>query len=126
MKIMKTKIKTSLAIFILATIGLININATIDKKKVNQTETGAEKLVVLNVEVLAPEMSLVEEALLTAQEADAQVDKYTSLQIELIRSSENKSDAVNLDELYTAESADLEIERYAAKQVELMKTRAEK
>ncbi len=120
---MKTKIKTSLAILILATIGLININATIDKKKVNQTETGTEKLIVLNSEVLTTEMSLVEEAILTAQGADAQVDKYTSLQIELIKNSKEKSDALNLDELYTAESADMEIEKYAEKQVELMKAR---
>jgi len=123
MKIMKTNIKTLLAIFILATIGLININATIDEKKVNQSETGAEKLVVLNNETLTTEMSLVEEALLTAQGADAQVDKYTSLQIEMIRNSKNKSNALNLDELYTAESADMEIEKYAEKQIELIKTR---
>ncbi len=120
---MKTNIKTLLAIFILATIGLININATIDEKKVNQSETGAEKLVVLNNETLTTEMSLVEEALLTAQGADAQVDKYTSLQIEMIRNSKNKSNALNLDELYTAESADMEIEKYAEKQIELIKTR---
>ena len=126
MKIMKQKIKTSFAICILATIGLININATIDKKKVNQTETGAEKLVVLNNATLTTEMNLLDEALLTAQGADALVDKYTSLQIELIKNSKDKSDAVNLDELYTAESADMEIEKYAVKQIELVKARTVK
>lgn len=121
---MKQKIKSLLAICILATIGLININATIDKKKVNQTETAAEKLVILNNEVFSTEMSLLEEALLTAQGSDAQVEKYSSLQIELIRSSKIKSDVLNSDELYTAESADLEIEKYAQKQVELVKARS--
>ena len=121
---MKQKIESLLAICILATIGLININATIDKKKVNQTETAAEKLVILNNEVFSTEMSLLEEALLTAQGSDAQVEKYSSLQIELIRSSKIKSDVLNSDELYTAESADLEIEKYAQKQVELVKARS--
>ena len=123
---MKTNIRTSLAIFILATIGVININATTDEKKVNQTETGAQKLVELNNETLATEINLEEEALLTAQGAEAQVDKYTSLQIERIRNSKKNSDTLSLDELYTAESAGLEVEKYAEKQIELMKTRTVK
>lgn len=123
---MKTKIKTSLAIFILATVGLININATIDKKKVLLNETSTEKLEVLNIEALAEEISLQEEAFLTAQEADAQVDKYTSMQIEMLRNSKDKSNELNLFEIYTAESAALEIEKYAVKQVELVKARTGK
>jgi hypothetical protein len=124
---MKTKIRTLIAICILGFVGLININATADNKKVTNTEVSIANANLLAIETLKAEDLFIQTAEeLTAKEADAEIEKYALRQVRLIESSITRSELPDSAELYTAAGADLEVEKYARKQIELLRVRAEK
>jgi mannitol-specific phosphotransferase system IIBC component len=127
MKIMKTKIKTLLAICVLGFMGLINIQAIADEKKVANTELNIPEAELLASETLkAEELFIVTAEELTAQGADAEIEKYALRQVQLVENSASRSEFLDSAEIYTATGADLEIEKYAKKQIELLRTRTGK
>ncbi len=118
---MKTKISTLIAIFALGIIGFTNINATEDNKK-----AANEEAATMNSEMLTSRSSLADEAFiksaeaLTAKEADAQIEKYASRQIQLEGNAASHSDFLSSAESFTASGANREIEKYAEKQISRM------
>jgi hypothetical protein len=112
-----------LAICVLGFIGLININAIADNKKAANSEFAVAKAEILNSETMMTDMAFLNEAKITAMEADAQIGKYASKQISLIRNSKVNSEFLKSAESITADGADLEIEKYAKKLVSLEKTK---
>jgi hypothetical protein len=124
---MKTKIKTLLAICILGFVGLINIQASTDNKKLVLAETNVAETELAASEILKAEELFIQSAeQITALEADAEIEKYASKQILLIDNTLEISDFLNSEESVTASGADLEIEKYANKQVSLLKSRSSK
>jgi hypothetical protein len=125
MNIMKTKIRTLLAICVLGFIGLININAITDNKKTVNNEVISEKAEMLTIELPTTEDAFIESAeAMTALEVDEQIEKYATKQILLEENA--KSDFLNLAESYTVSGVDHEIEKYAMKQISLQKDRIRK
>jgi len=121
---MKTKIRTRQAICILAIIGLMNINAIADNKKSANTEVVAVKEEMLTNELKRSDEAFFNSAeALTAMEADAQIDKYATKQILLIKNAVVKSDFQTSAENFTASGSEQEIGKYAQKQLTLIQTR---
>jgi hypothetical protein len=115
---MKTKNKTTIAIWTLAILGLINIQAISDNKKLGNTELNTAKTENLNVETIKAEDLFIQSAEeLTAIEADAQIEKFANLQVLLSVNSKDFSAFLDTAEIVTAKGADQEIEKYARKQV---------
>jgi len=127
MKIMKTKIRTLLAIGALGIIGLININAIADNKKSVNTEVVKGKEEMLTIETWNIDETFLNSAEeLTAMEADLQIEKYASKQIFLQESGIAKANPLTSAEFLTASGTDREIEKYAEKQVSMEKTKISK
>jgi hypothetical protein len=124
---MKTKNKTLIAIWTLAILGLINIQAISDNKKVINTEITSAKTEILNVETIAAEDLFIQSAEeMTALEADAQIEKYANQQVELSENNRDLPEFLDTAEIYTATGADQEIEKYARKLVLLQNTKTGK
>ena len=121
---MKTKIKTLQTICALGIIGLININAVADNKKLINTEVvnGKEEMLVLGSRT-TDEVFFDSAEALTAIEADVQIEKYATKQVLLHKNTIAKSDFVTLAESFTASGAVQEIEKYAQKQVSLQQAK---
>jgi hypothetical protein len=124
MKIMKTKIRTLLAISALGIIGFTNINAIADNKKSLNTEVVTEKEEMLTIESWMTDEAFFNTAeALTAREANAEIEKYATKQILLKENTVAKSDFLISAESFTASGAGQEVEKYAQKQVSLQQTR---
>lgn len=124
---MKTKIRTLLAICILGFIGLININAIADIKKVANTEVINENAkLVTNESVFTDQafFNLAQE--LTAKESDAQIEKYANKQILLNENLSPKSDFIAAAESFTAQGADQEVSKYVQKLITIEHEKSKK
>ena len=120
---MKTKIRTIIGTVALGTIGFININATIDNKRVVNAIVVTEKVESLTNVSMTDNVFITSAEELTAMEADVQIEKFATKQILLMGNTNTKSDFMTLAEYETQLGADLEIEKYAQKQVALLKSR---
>jgi hypothetical protein len=124
---MKTKNKTLTAIWILAILGIVNIQAISDNKKLANTELNTANTEILNTETIKAEDLFIQSAeILTALEADAQIERFANKQIQLSESSKELSEFLDTAEVSTATGADLEIEKYARKQVLLQNIKTAK
>jgi hypothetical protein len=123
---MKTKLRTIKVIGTLAIIGLITTNAVADNKKGINSDA-----LTPNTELLVSQTKMSEDAIitafeeLTAQEADAQIEKYATKQISLSELTA-ESDFLNSAESFTASGVDSEIVKYASKLVSIQKTKIAK
>lgn len=124
---MKAKNKTLTAIWTLAILGIINIQAISDNKKLAAPERLTVNTEILNTETLKAENLFIQSAEeITALEADAQIEKYANQQIQLSANSKELSEFLDIAEILTATSADQEIEKYAKKQVRMQSIKAAK
>ena len=115
---MKTKNKTLIAIWTLGILGLINIQAITDNKKLVNADLNGAKTEILNIETIkAEELSIQSAEEITALEAYALIEKYANQQVQLAANSKNLSEFLDSAEIITAASSDQEIEKYALKQV---------
>jgi hypothetical protein len=127
MKIMKTKIRTLIALIALGIIGFTNINAIADNKRAINTETTNEATELLISENLLANQDFLNLAeALTASEADELIAKYASKQIKLKESADYKSEILSTTDANTALDADFEVERYANKLLSLEKSKIRK
>jgi hypothetical protein len=122
---MKTKIRTLIAICLLGFIGIININAIADNKKVVTAEVVTEKEEMLtNESLMADEIFLKSAEELTAKDVDAQIEKYATKQIFLEESESAGSDLLKEAELFTRLVVDQEeaklVQKLNAKSAELI------
>lgn len=120
---MKTKIRTIIGFVALGTIGFININATIDNKRVVNAIVVKEKVESLTNEKMSDNVFISSAEELTAKEADVQIENFATKQIVLMGNANAKSDFMTLAEYETQLGSDLEIEKYVQKQVTLLKSR---
>jgi hypothetical protein len=122
---MKTKIRTLIAICLLGFIGIININAIADNKKVVTAEVVTEKEEMLtNESLMADEIFLKSAEELTAKDVDAQIEKYATNLIFLEESENAGSDVLKEAELFTRRVVDQEeaklVQKLNAKSAELI------
>ena len=124
---MKTKINTLLALCALAFIGIININATADNKKIVNSEVVTEKAEMVTIETGISEKNLFysAEAFSAIDFAD-EINKFAAKQTLPEKNAIEKSDSLTFVDSITASTADLEIEKYARKLQLLHKTRTGK
>jgi hypothetical protein len=125
MNIMKTKIRTLLAICVLGFIGLININAIADNKKVVNADVVAEKVQMLtNEKSTSNDASLKSAEEYTTSGTDARMEKLASIQILLMESENATSDLLKEAELFTKWVVDQEeaklVQKLNAKSDELI------
>ena len=124
---MKTNMKTPLAICVLGFIGLININAIADNKKAVNNEAVNENMEMLTLEPPMTDEDFFNTAKeITALEADMQIEKYATKQIQLNEIAIAKSDFLSSAESITASGSDVEIEKYVKKLVVLNKIKNSK
>lgn len=110
---MKTKINTVLTICALGFIGLININATSDDKKLVNSEA-----VTVKEEILTDESWMSEKNLSYSAEAFSTIDfkdEINQLAVPQTPVTENTFDSLSSAESFTASGADQEIDKYAQK-----------
>jgi hypothetical protein len=124
---MKTKNKTLTAIWTLAILGAINIQAISDNKKLANPELTAATTEILNTETIkATDLFIQTAEEMTALDADAQIERFANSQIKLSENSRELSEFLDTAEISTASGADLEIEKYARKQVLLQNIKTAK
>jgi len=124
---MKTKIRTLIAICALGFIGIININAIADNKKVANTDAMNENAkLVITESALADQAFFILAQELTAQESEAQIEMYASKLILLNENSNDKSGFIATAELYTAQGSDQEVSKYVQKLVTIENEKSKK
>jgi len=124
---MKTKIRTFQTVCILGFIALMNVNAVADNKSACNIEVALGTTEKVLVETSTANTSFFEYAeALMAKEADAQVAKFATKQIQHNENAIAKQKFSSLDEMQTSSESDLLIGKYATLQVELQKNRSEK
>lgn len=127
MRIMKTNFRTLVAIVALGLIGFTNINATEDNKKASNDEViaGSNEMTT-NHSFLTDEAFIKSAEALTAMDADGQIEKYATKQIQLVGNAAANSDFLDSAKSFTASGANREIEKYAQKQISLVQAGTEK
>jgi hypothetical protein len=115
MKIMKTKIRTNIAILALVTIGFININATADNKKLVNVDFNSEKSEKLVNESWMTETSVIYSAeAFSYRDAIEEIEKFKAEQILPVENILNEVSVVYSAKAFTDIEIENEIKKYIA------------